>query len=141
VNEGEGAWTPLTKEMITKLKEKSKPRIEASTDFKKIKADLDKVKKRGKMVIVGDILKDKEKDPKKKKIGEDGEDDENASLSREERKKKYMERPDIIESLNIAADLALELHSPTIRVGSKLKTPGPTAEPTPEEATTGGSEN
>ena len=61
------------------LKEKSKPRVEASTEFKKIRDELDKIKKRGKMVVVGDILKDKEKDPKKKK-GEDGDDDENASI-------------------------------------------------------------
>ncbi|MGZ3721293.1 MAG: S41 family peptidase [Bdellovibrionales bacterium] len=129
VTEGKGAWTPLTKEIVAKLKEKSAPRVAASTEFKKVRDDLDKIKKRGKMVIIGDILKDKEKDPKKKK-GEDGEDEENASLTREERKKKYMERADIVEALNVAADLAMELHSPSIKVGTKLKSPGPAAEPT-----------
>lgn len=129
VAEGKGAWTPLNKDVIGKLKEKSLPRIAASTEFKKIRDDLDKLKKRGKMVTVGDILKDKEKDPKKKK-GEDGEDDENASLSREERKKKYFERADVVESMNVAADLAIELRSPSMKLGSKVKSPGPTAEPT-----------
>src|SRR5580700_3366225 len=101
------------------------PRVKASTDFKKISDDLDKIKKRGKMVVVGDILKDKEKDPKKKKAGEDGEEDENASLSREERKKKYLERADVVEAMNVAADLAVELRSPAIELGSaKNKTTG-----------------
>lgn len=134
VSEGKGAWTPLTKEIITKMKEKSAPRVASAKDFQKIKDDLNKIKKRGKMVTVGDILKDKEKDPKKKKGGEDGEEDENASLSREERKKKYMERADILEALNIAADLAVELNQPSIKLGSKVKPPGPAAEPTPQSS-------
>ena len=96
---------------------KSDPRVASSKEFKKVVEDLDKVKKRGKMVIVGDILKDHEQDPKKKK-NEDGEDEDTANLSREERKKKYMERADIIESINIAADLAVEMHSPGIKLGS-----------------------
>lgn len=133
VTEGKGAWTPLNKELITKLKEKSNPRVAEAKDFKKVREDLDKVKKRGKMVIVGDILKDKEKDPKKKKpTGDDGEDDENASLSREERKKKYLERADVIEALNVAADLAMELNAPAIKLSNKIKPPGPAAEPTPD---------
>lgn len=141
VNEGKSAWTPLNKEMITKLKDKSLPRIAASPEFKKVRTELDKIKKRGKMVIVGDILKDKEADPKKKKVGEDGEDDENASLSREERKKKYLERGDVLEAMNVAADLAMELRSPSIKLGSiKNKVPGSTAEPnaSSSEDATGG---
>ena len=81
------------------------------------------------MLLIGDLLKDHESDPKKKKLGEEGEEDENASLSREERKKKYMERADIIEAINVAADLAVELSSPAIKVGSKAKTPAGAAEP------------
>ena len=45
--------------------------------------------------------------------------DENANLTREERKKKYFERADIIEALNIAADLAMEMKPPTMRLGAK----------------------
>ncbi len=112
-----GAWTPINSELVGRLKVKSDPRVASSKEFKKVVEDLDKVKKRGKMVIVGDILKDHEKDPKKKK-NEDGEDEDTANLSREERKKKYLERADIVESINIAADLAVEMHSPGIKLGS-----------------------
>ena len=129
VTEGKGAWTQVTKEVITKLKDKSAPRVAASTDFKKIHEDLDKIKKRGKMVTVGDLLKDKEKDPKKKK-NEDGEDEESTTLSREERKKKYLVRADVVEAMNIAADLVAEMHAP--KVGTQAKKLGSaTVETTP----------
>ncbi|MGE4131467.1 MAG: S41 family peptidase, partial [Bdellovibrionales bacterium] len=124
VSAGKGAWLPLTSEVIKKVKNKSLARIKTSEEFKKIKADLAKVKKRGKMLIVGDLLK--EKDPKKKKDGEASEanpdgpaDDENTTLTREERKKKYLERADVLEAVSVAADLALELKAPTIKIGSK----------------------
>lgn len=110
------------------------PRIEASTDFKKVREDLDKIKKRGKMVTVGDLLKDKEKDPKKKK-GEDGEDEENASLSREERKKKYLIRADVVEAMNIAAELAIELRSPSMKLGAHVKKAGESGDATAPDAT------
>lgn len=129
VTEGKGAWIPLTPEIIKKVKDKSVPRIEASADFKKIKEELAKIKKRGKMVVVGDLLKDHEKDPKKKKTpGEAddamGDDDDLASLSPAERKKKYLDRADIKEALNIAADLTMELRSPTLKLGQKPKPMG-----------------
>jgi carboxyl-terminal processing protease len=122
VTEGKGAWQQVTPELITRLKAKSEPRIANSKGFQKIRDELDKIKKRGKMLVIGDLLKDHEKDPKKKKIGVDAEsdDDENASLSHEERKKKYMERPDVIEAINIAADMVNELKVPSIKLGSKM---------------------
>lgn len=132
VTEGKGAWTPLTKDSIKRLKEKSLVRIAAAPEFKKIKDDLDKAKKRGKMIVVGDLIKDKEvaakekdKEPGKKEKIEpgDNEDDENVTLTREERKKKYLERADVVESVNLAADLAIELRSPTIKLGSKADPP------------------
>jgi hypothetical protein len=135
VTKGEGAWTPLTKEMIKKLKDKSDPRIASSDGFKKIKADIEKVKKRGKMIIVGDLIKDHEanknnKDKDKKDVAanktKDAESDEiedpsmeDGNLTREERKKKYLERADVNEAVNIAADLAVELKAPAIQVGAK----------------------
>jgi len=131
VNDGPGKWLPLTKETIKKMKDKSLTRVAAAPEFKKVKDDLDKVKKRGKMIVVGDLIKDKEqaakekeKDPSKPKKevvpGEEGEDDENVTLTREERKKKYLERADVVEAVNVAADLALELRSPSIQLGSKV---------------------
>lgn len=132
VTEGKSAWHQLPSEMIKKLGEKSKARVAASLEFKKVLADVDKIKKRGKMIIVGDLVKDKEekdkeKDPNKKKdpSAEPGEesDDETATLTREERKKKYLERADVLEAVNVAADLAIELRSPSIKLGSKGKNP------------------
>ncbi len=129
VTEGPGKWLTLNKEEIKKLKEKSLARVAAAPEFKKIKDDLDKVKKRGKMIVVGDLIKDKEtaakekdKKPGEKKVvqpGETGEEDENATLTREERKKKYLERADVVEAVNVAGDLALMLRSPEIQLGSK----------------------
>lgn len=131
VTEGPGKWTPLTKETIKHLKEKSSTRVAAAPEFKKIQDELAKVKKRGKLIVVGDLVKDKEtaakgkeKDPSKKKEvepGMEGEEDENVTLTREERKKKYFERADVVEAVNIAADLALDLRSPTIKIGSKVE--------------------
>jgi hypothetical protein len=99
--------------------------VAASADFKKVREDLDKVKKRGKMLVVGDLLKDKEP---KKKAGAEGEksvegedEDENANLSREERKKKYFKRADVLEAVNVAADLVSEVKTTTIKIGSKAK--------------------
>ena len=40
-------------------------------------------------------------------------------LSKEEKQKKYLERADIQEAVNIAADLAAELGKVDIKVGSK----------------------
>jgi carboxyl-terminal processing protease len=142
VYDGKGSWTPLTKDMLGHLHDKSQPRIDASTDFKKVKEELDKIKKRGKMVVVGELMKDREKDSKKKKTGEnpDGDEDDTASLSREERKKKYLSRADVNEAVNVAADLTIELRNPAIKLGAKGKG-GPAAELAPNETTTGDSTN
>ncbi len=142
VTEGKGAWLPLTKDVIKKVKEKSDARVASSADFKKIKEDLDKSKKKGKMLIVGDLLKDKE--PKKKdgeKTAAENEEDENASLSREERKKKYLKRADVVEAVSLAADLALELKSPTIKIGSKTKPAASATTAAPDAQTTESTDN
>jgi len=133
VSEGKGAWLPIGKESVKKVKEKSLARIATAPEFKKIRDDLDKAKKRGKLIVIGDLIKDKEtaakekeKDPLKRKDKVepgDGEDEETVTLTREERKKKYLERADVIESVNVAADLALELRAPTIKLGSKAENP------------------
>jgi carboxyl-terminal processing protease len=140
VSEGKGAWLQVGGNIVNKLKEKSEPRVTASKDFQKVRDELSKIKKRGKMLVIGDLLKDHERDPKKKTGlgGEEGEDDDNASLSREERKKKYLERADVIEAVNIAADLAVEMNSPNIKLGAKGKTQGAAVSPAPS---TGGAVN
>jgi carboxyl-terminal processing protease len=135
VSVGKGAWHPITKDLIKTLKDKSEPRVAASAGFKKIKDEIARFKKRGKMIVVGDVIKDREKDkdPSKKGDGDmldDGE-DETANLSREERKKKYMERADVVEAISVASDLAVALKAPQFQLG-KAKAGAPqAAEPTP----------
>lgn len=116
---------------IKNLQAKSQARVAVSKEFKKIKEDIKKNQDRGKILMAGDLLKDKEsKDKsKEKKSGvkdgdvknpEDLDDDENVTLTREERKKKYLERADVQEAMQVAADLATELAKPGMRVGQKI---------------------
>jgi carboxyl-terminal processing protease len=127
VTEGKGSWTQVTPELVKLLKGKSDPRVSSSKEFAKVREDVDKIKKRGKMLIVGDLLKDAEKDPKKKSANAEDPEDENANLSREERKKKYLERADVIEAVNIASDLAVEQRHPTLKLG-KVRAGGQSAD-------------
>jgi carboxyl-terminal processing protease len=134
VTSGPSSWVQVNKSLIKKLYDKAEARVAASKDFKKIQDDIKKNAKRGKVLVAGDLLKDKEtkdksKDGKKNALGKDGEvhvaaddadaDDEGANLTREERKKKYLERADVQEALQIGADLAVELSKPGIKIGAK----------------------
>jgi len=49
------------------------------------------------------------------------EEEETSNLSREERQKKYLERADVQEAVNVAADLAIALEKPDIRLGAQNK--------------------
>lgn len=140
VTSGPSAWTQLQAPLLKKLKEKSEVRVSSSKDFKKIVDDIAKNKKRGKMLVAGDLLKDKEtkdKDKMAKKAHVDGrpvkaeetsgmdvageaEEEDGANLTREERKKKYLERADIQEALQIGADLSAELAKGGIKIGAKV---------------------
>jgi len=134
VTTGPSAWVQVNAPLIKKLKEKSEVRVSAAKDFKKILDDIAKNKKRGKMLVAGDLLKDKEskdKDKTSKKVHVDGQpvggvdnemdpDEDGANLTREERKKKYLERADIQEALQISADLSAELGKPGIKIGAKV---------------------
>lgn len=127
VTEGKGAWKQIDGTIVQHLKEKSLARVGASDEFKKVKDEIAKIKKKGTKIVVGDLTKEKDKDKKadagkggasgEEKIAE--EEEKNASLSREERKKKYLERADIQEAISVAIDLASELGGPTVTVGAK----------------------
>lgn len=131
VTTGPSAWAQISPAVIKNLQAKSQARVAVSKEFKKIKEDIKKNQDRGKILMAGDLLKDKEsKDKsKEKKSGvkdgdvknpEDLDDDENVTLTREERKKKYLERADVQEAMQVAADLATELAKPGMRVGQKI---------------------
>lgn len=112
------SWKPVEESLISKLRKAALKRIEDSKEFKKIKEDIAKAEKRGKAIEVGEILKDKSEG---KTASEDGEpeDDENRYLSREERVKKYLERPDVIEAVEIAADLVKVTSPEALTLGQK----------------------
>ncbi len=120
VSDGKGTWKQINEPTIAKLKERSVARAAVSPEFKKVRDDIGKIKKRGSELVVGELTKDKSKDKDKKKDGTEkpgetpedvlADDAENTgNLTREERKKKYLERADIQEAVNVAFDLALEL--------------------------------
>lgn len=129
VAEGKGSWKTIDTSTVKRLKELSQVRVSATDEFKKVRDEIAKIKKKGSSIVVGDLSKDKSKDkPKEGAAKVDGaapeadlesEEDKNASLSREERKKKYMERADIQEAMNVAADLAALQAGTTITVGAK----------------------
>ncbi len=104
---GPDQWHVVNKEMIDHLKQKSNTRVEASKDFKKVLADLAKAKKKPETLMsIAAILKGK--DPNATKAEED-EDKDTPSPTREERIKEYLKRAEIIEAVNIASDLVIEL--------------------------------
>ena len=111
-------WKEVDAKLIEKLKKASQERVKTSPDFKKVAEDIAKAKKRSQEIIVGDLIKDK--DPKKKDA-KNGEDGEEPTLTREERKKKYLERADVKEAINIAADLVAEVSGQPIHIGSSHK--------------------
>ncbi len=123
---GSDVWKTLTPEVSKKLKKTSDARVAGSEEFKKVSEELKKNSERGKKIVLSALIqdrKDKKGDKKEGDAGADASDPESPesddySLSREERKKKYLERADIKEAVNIAADLILELANPQLTLGS-----------------------
>lgn len=134
VTEGKSSWKELSPGVIQKLKDRSMARVNSSEEFKKVRDEIVKIKKRGSELVVGDLTKEKSKD----KVGKDGkalqkrespedeldsEAENNVNLTREERKKKYLERADIQEAVNVAVDLAMELNGQPLLLAVPSKTP------------------
>ena len=102
---GKNNWKPLNQKIIRQLKTASQNRIAKNEKFQKIKkklAEKNKKKEKNKKVItIAEVLKDNDNDEKDSK-------EEELDLSNDEKsKKRYFERPDIQEALNVAGDLAL----------------------------------
>jgi carboxyl-terminal processing protease len=104
VPSGPGAWMLIDNKIISKLKVTSEKRIAKSEEFKKVREEIAKNNKRNKNgeVVIGEFLKDREDSTKEQKEDE-GKTYEESQVARKER---YMKRGDILESLNIAAELA-----------------------------------
>jgi carboxyl-terminal processing protease len=100
VKEGPGAWSLLKPEWLKSLKEKSVARVEKSEEFKKIEDELKKAKERGKLIKVGEVLKDKSESKSKKekeKVARYG--------NKEQKNKEYLKRADVNEATNVLLDL------------------------------------
>ena len=99
-------WNPLTPHIIAHLKKLSEERVKKSEKFKKIKkklAGLQEKTKEKKPVTVMEILNNEDKVSDKKK--EDDLDDlKDKKIAKE---KKYLQRADVEEAVNIALDLSL----------------------------------
>ncbi len=140
VNEGPSAWKVLNGELMGKLRKKSEARVAVEKGFKKVREDIVKAHKHIKSLVVGELIKehnDKRQATKdaeaasKTKLAqgkeapaavtnsEDEDDDGDVNLSHEERQKKYLQRADVQEAVNVTADLIAELDRTPLRIGSK----------------------
>ncbi len=112
-----GKWTPITDKMVAFLRKNSLKRIGKNEKFQEIKKDIMEMrskKKKGYVTTIAEIFDQAKKGEEKEQNKEESNKGEKQILSSsdseswrddiEEFKKKYMERPDIQESINIAAD-------------------------------------
>ncbi|MCB0355582.1 MAG: carboxy terminal-processing peptidase [Bdellovibrionales bacterium] len=114
VIKGNDKWEKVNSSEILKLKEASAKRVAENKEFKKLVEDIAKAKKKGKVIKVSEVL---DKDDKKN-AGDEDEEDSDKVLSKEEKLKKYRERPDIQESLNVLTDLiAVKRNQPIMTIG------------------------
>lgn len=95
--EAKSDWLEVTKSDLQNLKTRSTDRVGKNPEFAKIKEEIEKAKKRGKIIKISDSLKET-KDKK-------AEADTKKQLSKEDRLKEYLKRADIQEAVNVAADL------------------------------------
>ena len=117
VTDGNEKWRILDKKVTDQLKDSSDKRVTANPEFKKIKDDLEKAIKRGKIIDLAEVMKEKEASKK--------EDEENeAPMSKKQKQDKYVKRPEILEAMNVVSDLiAVQSDIPL----SQVKNPTPQA--------------
>lgn len=111
VKKGSDAWTTVTNDLINKLLNRSKKRVAGNKEFKEILEEKEKNKKKNKIIKISELF---EEDSKKDKE----EEDESLVLSKAEKKKKYLERPDVQEAVDIAVDMVSYYSSPDMKIGS-----------------------
>ena len=115
------AWKPITPLFISKLKARSKSRVRRDENFKKIKEDIvhfnEKIKNKKEIKIKTLLSSAKERKEEEKK-----EDFEDYDIHDPRFKKKYLERADVNEAVNVALDMALI--DPALRLSSGKKTEG-----------------
>ena len=108
VESGPRKWAQVSDVLTSFLQKKSLKRMKKDSKFKEIKKDileLEEKRKQGFAVTVAEIF-----DKSKKDDDEEEKEEENFN-TRQARNKRYMERPDVKESVNIAFDQLLYQHS------------------------------
>ena len=100
---GKNNWRPIDSQIIAQLRKSSQKRMAVSKDFQKAKKRLKESKEKSKnrqSISIAEVLENKNAEDETKL-------EEGAELSQTDRDKKYLERLDIQEALNIAKELAL----------------------------------
>ena len=97
VTEGRSKWKILDNKTIKTLNMASSQRILESQEFQEIQKDLEKnLKRRDKVIHLTEVMKEKSDDKKEEAKG---------PLNKKQKLKKYRNRPEIKESINIVVDL------------------------------------
>ena len=103
-------WKPVTDQLIAFLKKHSLERIKKNQKFQEIKEDIVEIqnkKKAGYVTTIAQVF-DRAKEKEEQENNDNKKDDENtkeeSGINPEVIRKKYMERPDIQEAVNIAFD-------------------------------------
>lgn len=111
VHEGPSKWQIIDKKTITALNGAAQSRVKKSKKFKEIEEDIKKSEERGKVLDLAEVMKEKSEKKDKDK-------DSDKVLSKKEKLKKYYERADVDEALNVAVDLILLHDKKPITLGA-----------------------
>ena len=112
VSKGPGTWKMVDSSLVKLLSKKSAKRIKDSKDFDKIRENITKMKDRGKVVKISEIL-----DGDSDESEEDKSQTVTGILSPEEKKKRYLKRADIQEAINVMVDYIKIHDKQTVKVG------------------------
>jgi carboxyl-terminal processing protease len=124
VVDGPSAWRPVGKREVDQLRTQSVSRVNASTDFKKIRDEIAKSKKRKEEVSIGELIDNKDKDEADaEERDKDVESGKTYAELKKDRLAKYLKRADISEAVNIAGDLAILQSGGDIRLVRKETKP------------------
>lgn len=117
VHEGASRWNIIDKKTVASLRTASKTRVDGNEKFKEVLDAIKKSKERGKILNLAEIMEEKNKkaDKDKKK------DDADKVLSKKDKQKKYFERADVNEAINVALDLILLHEKKPITLGANQK--------------------
>ena len=119
VFEGKNAWTLVEDNLIRFLKQKSQDRIKQNKKFNEVIQDIKEIaakKAQGYKITIAQVFseaKKEEKEKEKEKEKTEKKEQKKSLAEKDEealRKKKYIERPDVQEAVNIAVDAAHRRH-------------------------------